>query len=293
MTGRLIPICVLCFHRIPSTLVTWCFGYPESVVWLSASTINYRPANEVCEGYVFTPVCQSFCSRGGSLFAPQVTWPGVLSRGVSIWEVSAFGVSVPGGLCPGGEVSVQGDLCPGGSLSGGSLSRRRSLSGGSLSRGVSVKETPRQRHPLICVSGWYTSYWNAFLYYSCTYLGVTDELLVGYLVFRLFITPCDHYWCFSRMFKFTGYVANRFLVLRLLNVCGCDPVRALFGLTDELLIGYLVFRWLGVSPDNANHVDTGLTDEPLIIGSRLNEKWLRLSFPSRQSLRRNSTVKFT
>ena len=24
------------------------------------------PANKVCEGYVFTPVCQSFCSRGGS-----------------------------------------------------------------------------------------------------------------------------------------------------------------------------------------------------------------------------------
>ena len=24
------------------------------------------PANEVCEGYVFTPVCQSFCSQGGS-----------------------------------------------------------------------------------------------------------------------------------------------------------------------------------------------------------------------------------
>ena len=24
------------------------------------------PANEVCEGYVFTRVCQSFCSRGGS-----------------------------------------------------------------------------------------------------------------------------------------------------------------------------------------------------------------------------------
>ena len=23
------------------------------------------PANEVCEGYVFTPVCQSFCSWGG------------------------------------------------------------------------------------------------------------------------------------------------------------------------------------------------------------------------------------
>ena len=23
------------------------------------------PANEICEGYVFTPVCQSFCSREG------------------------------------------------------------------------------------------------------------------------------------------------------------------------------------------------------------------------------------
>ena len=23
------------------------------------------PANEVCEGYVFTPICQSFCSQGG------------------------------------------------------------------------------------------------------------------------------------------------------------------------------------------------------------------------------------
>ena len=25
------------------------------------------PANEVCEGYVFTPVCQTFCSQGGCL----------------------------------------------------------------------------------------------------------------------------------------------------------------------------------------------------------------------------------
>ena len=29
------------------------------------------PANDVCEGYVFTPVCQSFCSRGG-----RSTWAG-------------------------------------------------------------------------------------------------------------------------------------------------------------------------------------------------------------------------
>ena len=28
-------------------------------------TIYLPPANEVCEGYVFTPVCQSFSSQGG------------------------------------------------------------------------------------------------------------------------------------------------------------------------------------------------------------------------------------
>ena len=28
-------------------------------------TIYLPPANEVCEVYVFTPVCQSFCSQGG------------------------------------------------------------------------------------------------------------------------------------------------------------------------------------------------------------------------------------
>ena len=28
-------------------------------------TIYLPPTNEVCEGYVFTPVCQSFCSQGG------------------------------------------------------------------------------------------------------------------------------------------------------------------------------------------------------------------------------------
>ena len=27
----------------------------------------YRPQNKVCEGYVFTPVCQPFCSQGGCL----------------------------------------------------------------------------------------------------------------------------------------------------------------------------------------------------------------------------------
>ena len=70
------------------------------------------PANEVCEGYVFTGVC-----------------------------LSTGGVSVQGGLCLGVG------LCPGGSLQGVSLSRERGLcpgrgvsvqGWGSLSRGISV-----------------------------------------------------------------------------------------------------------------------------------------------------------
>ena len=44
--------------------------------------------NEVCEGYVFTPVCQSFCSQGGmpaprGVPAPRGSacyWRGVCSR---------------------------------------------------------------------------------------------------------------------------------------------------------------------------------------------------------------------
>ena len=46
------------------------------------------PAIEVSEGYVFKPVCQSFCSWGGCL--PK--------RGVSV----ELGVSAQGGVCPGG-----------------------------------------------------------------------------------------------------------------------------------------------------------------------------------------------
>ena len=45
------------------------------------------PANEVCEGYVFTPVCQSFSSQGGA-------WS---------WGCLLLGVPGPGGcLVPGG-----------------------------------------------------------------------------------------------------------------------------------------------------------------------------------------------
>ena len=32
--------------------------------WVQNTTKYFPPANEVCEGYVFTPVCQSLCSWG-------------------------------------------------------------------------------------------------------------------------------------------------------------------------------------------------------------------------------------
>ena len=35
-------------------------GFPKSTC-----PNSLPPANEVCEGYVFTPICQSFCSLGG------------------------------------------------------------------------------------------------------------------------------------------------------------------------------------------------------------------------------------
>ena len=52
------------------------------------------PANEVCEGNVFTGVCLSTGGLCPGRFSVQ--WGGSLSRGVSVRE----------GLCPG--VSVQG-----------------------------------------------------------------------------------------------------------------------------------------------------------------------------------------
>ena len=44
------------------------------------------PANEVCEGYVFTPVCQSFCSYGGHLPQCMLGYADPPPPGVDPWE---------------------------------------------------------------------------------------------------------------------------------------------------------------------------------------------------------------
>ena len=62
-------------------------SYCEDFTWrFWLMTCNFSkllpPANEVCEGYVFTPVCQSFCSQGGS------TWVGTPWAGTPPpWQV--------------------------------------------------------------------------------------------------------------------------------------------------------------------------------------------------------------
>ena len=84
--------------------------------------------NEVCEGYVFTGVCD-FVNKGGG-----------------------GGVPGPGGVCSqGGVVCSRGRVC---SLGMSGL--------GGLVLGGCLVETPRDGH----CCGRYVSYWNAFLFFD-------------------------------------------------------------------------------------------------------------------------------
>ena len=184
---------VTIFFAIPSHLVsllstTWNLLGNFNVGLFACKIVTYMedkfltkflpPANEVCEGNVFTGVCvsmeQGVLSRGG--LCPGGLCPRV---GVSVqgWgSLSKGGVSVQGrgslskggGLCPRKGVSVWGNLCPEESLSrclcpGVPVQRGVFVQGvfvlGGLCPGVSVRETPST-----VKSGRYTSYWNAFFF---------------------------------------------------------------------------------------------------------------------------------
>ena len=66
------------------------------------------PANEVCEGYVFTPVCQSFCSRGGCVVG------GMHGRGACVVGACVLGGvrgrGMHGEVCMAGGHAWQGDM---------------------------------------------------------------------------------------------------------------------------------------------------------------------------------------
>ena len=85
------------------------------------------PANEVCEGYVFTPVCQSFCSQRGCMAGGACVAGGMCGRGACVaggcaWarvcvhdrEVCMAGcVCVGRGACMGrGDVHGRGACMP-------------------------------------------------------------------------------------------------------------------------------------------------------------------------------------
>ena len=116
-----------------------------------------------------------------SLSLVPCSFQGVSVQGVSVQGVSDQGVSDQGvslqeslsrgqGLCPEGGISVQrgvsfqrGHLSRGGLCPEGALSTGESLSRGSLcSDGVFVGRPPPKNQK----SGWYTSYWNTFLFIS-------------------------------------------------------------------------------------------------------------------------------
>ena len=111
------------------------------------------PATKLGQDYVFTRVCDSV--HGGISLS-------VLGGGVC----PGWGALCPmDGLCSGGSLSggslledlCPGGLCPGGLCPGGSLSRGVSVLGVSVLGGLCHGD------PRMVTSGWYASYWNAFV----------------------------------------------------------------------------------------------------------------------------------
>ena len=95
--------------------VPWAHDSLWTWTWPLASFLSHLPpANEVCEGYVFTRVCQSFCSGGGGgipacLAGLQAhtqgggwgVWLGGVSRPTPRGEVEGSGSGVSRGVSPG------------------------------------------------------------------------------------------------------------------------------------------------------------------------------------------------
>ena len=73
--------------------------------WSNILSISLPPANEVCEFYVITLVCQSFCSRGEGSESGGVHRGGSsASRGVQ-WSLHLENLHSGVGLHPGGSAS--------------------------------------------------------------------------------------------------------------------------------------------------------------------------------------------
>ena len=138
----------------------------------SVNTPLLPPANDVCEGYVFTRVCQSFCSQGGM----RGCRGGVRGCGGHVWLQG--GVRGCQGACvvgrevcvvAGGHAWLLGGMCGcrGACMVAGGHAW---LPGGMRGcRGTCVGYDKIQS-----MSGRYTSYWNAFLFRQF-YLKITRK----------------------------------------------------------------------------------------------------------------------
>ena len=90
---------MLCKHSIRLLKQTpWVFVHLHSFMQWNLPLLP--PASKVCEGYVFTPVCQSFCSQGEGMSRP--TPRGRLGGLKGGWGVQAHtqGVQVQLGVYP-------------------------------------------------------------------------------------------------------------------------------------------------------------------------------------------------
>ena len=147
-------------------------GLCPSMHHRSHDKVGLCPGGSLCSGVCPGRSLSGGSLSGGSLSRREFPVQGEVSvQGVSVWGLCPGG-SLSGGSLSMGEVSVQGvsvwglcseDLCLGVSVQGEGLCPGGLFPGGSMSRGFLLGRPPWTETPHTVTSGWYESYWNAFL----------------------------------------------------------------------------------------------------------------------------------
>ena len=150
----------------PLTMLVWTRSKSYTNFLLCNFFYNFKkkllpPANEVCEGYIFTGVCLSTggaCMAGGSVRGRECAWLGVCMAGGHAWR----------GVCMVGACMVGGCAWQGGMHGGGIHGRGPAWQGACMAGGVCMPCMPPPWQILLL---WHTvnerryaSYWNAFLF---------------------------------------------------------------------------------------------------------------------------------